>query len=594
MSWRKALDPTHGLLGSDSAVLPWLPDETLFSLCSRHHRLWGYSLASQTAKVLFGGRRIGTHHDFPSGLDEFYERTRGVLGLPVEIASDRTLLRFFRPFLEELEIVAAVQSMRGSSVAHLKFRLGLLTSRFRANHPLKACPQCVESDLEARGWVYWHIQHQYPGVWACPEHDCWLRISTMKSTGVERFMWHLPDDAGLTSVTGTPCQETAAAVSRLARTVVSLIEHASDSGRLQLQRVRPALLQRAAEHDWVTAGGRLRMKQVASAYLDYCRPLRAVPEFAGLPGTLAEAQTQLGRLLHSGPHSTHALRILLAIDWLFGDAAEYLDSASSQVQPGHTASAPATGAAAADTESGSNEERKQQVIALVSAGVSASAAAADVGVAVATAMAWLAAAGIPVRRRAKSLKPKVLRALVKALRAGMDKSKAAEKFDISVPTVTRVLRTVPGLQSEWHTTRFERARSAARAQWLKALEDYPDLGIKLIRANLPATYAWLYRNDRAWLAQHRPARAIRGPDSSSSGVRWDERDDRLSKAVLDAALTLSQSNPGKPLRLWQLYQAVPELKAKLERLNRLPRTRRVIEQALDRPGSCRSLPDLFG
>src|SRR3546814_14840989 len=60
--------------------------------------------------------------------------------------------------------------MSGASVAHLKFRLGLLTSRFRANHPLKACPACMTKDLDDHQTTYWRLDHQFPGVWHCPVH----------------------------------------------------------------------------------------------------------------------------------------------------------------------------------------------------------------------------------------------------------------------------------------------------------------------------------------------------------------------------------------------------------------------------------------
>jgi hypothetical protein len=330
----------------------------------------------------------------------------------------------------------------------------------------------------------------------------------------------------------------------------------------------------------------------APAYLDYCAALRVVPEFAGLPSNLAEAEAQLGRLLHRAPRDTHPLRILLAIDWLFEDARAYLAAAAS-AEEGNRSATPTVGPVRIGAAEHSDDRRKQQVLDLVNAGVSVSAAAGEVGVAVATAMAWLAAAGIAVPRRPKILGPEVLASLVKDLRTGMDKSEVAKKHGVSVMTVTRVLRTVVGLQSAWHAARFERAQSAARADWLKARDQYPGLGIKLLRAVVPSAYAWLYRNDRAWLQGHAPAPADRTTALRSGGVRWDERDIHLSKAVLDAALTLSRSHAGKPLRLWQLYQAVPELKAKLASLHRLPLTHRVVETALGRQYSATTPGDLF-
>ena len=136
---------TSDLFTRSDSLLTWLPGETLFSLCSRQHRLWGYGLSSRSTEILFGGKRLGTRHDFPSGLDAFVLRTEGQLGSAVEIARDRTLLRFYRPFFRKAEIDYAIWTMRGPAVAHLKFRLGLLTSRFRANHPLKACVACMHA-----------------------------------------------------------------------------------------------------------------------------------------------------------------------------------------------------------------------------------------------------------------------------------------------------------------------------------------------------------------------------------------------------------------------------------------------------------------
>ena len=96
--------------------------------------------------MLFGGRRIGTHHDLPSALDAFALRTAGRLGTPDHLARDRKLLRYYRPFISATEVGAAMGVMRSPSVAHLKYRLGLLTSRFRANDPLKACASCMRAD----------------------------------------------------------------------------------------------------------------------------------------------------------------------------------------------------------------------------------------------------------------------------------------------------------------------------------------------------------------------------------------------------------------------------------------------------------------
>jgi hypothetical protein len=57
--------------GVESPLLSWIGDETFFGLCSRQHELWGHGNSATTALVLFGQKRLGTHHDLPSGLGAF-------------------------------------------------------------------------------------------------------------------------------------------------------------------------------------------------------------------------------------------------------------------------------------------------------------------------------------------------------------------------------------------------------------------------------------------------------------------------------------------------------------------------------------------
>ncbi len=72
--------------------------------------------------------------------------------------------------------------------------------------------------------------------------------------------------------------------------------------------------------------------------------------------------------------------------------------------------------------------------------------------------------------------------------------------------------------------------------------------------------AWLYRKDPDWLQQNR-ANAGETPSPRAS-VKWDERDESLKDAVQRTVLALKHQGNGK-IRLWQIYQAVLELKAKL-------------------------------
>lgn len=568
--------------------LDWLPDETSYSLASRINKLWGETRWWRTSELLFGNRRAGWQHDFPRGLQALAERTGGLLGTAREIAKERTLLKYYERFLAPDDREAIVSDLIEGRVAHLKYRLGILTSRFRAHHPLKACVQCLAEDVREYGWAYWHLEHQYPGVWWCLEHDEPLRESLVKSSGVERFQWRLPcagilrePPAGSSSVDQT-------SLAGLARCTIGLFENPK-VGDLIPHRLPEIYRLELERRGWATVSGRLRLKEVAQGFLEYCRQLRALPELATLPVSHEDSYTQVGRLLRPMRTGTHPLRHALLIDWLFGSADRLCEAASTESPAAHPDHPPYR-VAGPVTEFEDARKKRQSILAdRLKAGSSIRAAALELGIEVATAQAWAASLGFKVDRRPKKLDAIKHQKLIRALKAGADKETVAERLGVSVVTVTRILRTEAGLQEAWHRVRQARARKSARESWLKQLETHGHLGQKMVRELQPAAYAWLYRNDRPWLAAHQPSRLSSRPEGRASSVAWDERDIDLSNQVRQAALARASGvQDGKRIHLWHLYQAVPELKAKLDVLHRLPLTVAAIESAIGRPSRRRS------
>ena len=191
------MTPSRNLDVDISYPLPvrgFLPDETLFSACSRTHRVSCQALSRATCMALFGHPRNGSQHDFPGRVGEFVERTGGAFGISAsDLITEHTVFRFYMAWCSEQATNAAINSMTGSGgIGALKMNLGLPSSRLRANHPLKFCPICLSQDKKMHGAGYWHLAHQYPGVWICLAHDCGLVESNIKATGVGRFDWHLP------------------------------------------------------------------------------------------------------------------------------------------------------------------------------------------------------------------------------------------------------------------------------------------------------------------------------------------------------------------------------------------------------------------
>lgn len=568
--------PETDKLFPEYQLLSWLPDETFFSLVSRHHQLWGHVTSAQTCKLMFGSARAGVHHDLPNSLGAFAQRTNALLGEVDTIARERTLLNFYAAFALLDETANAVACMSGASVAHLKLRLGILTSRFRANHPLKACPQCMEQDLRETGWAYWHLKHQFPGVWMCTAHQQPLLQSALKANGVERFQWLLPRLADLHSASAKS-PETASC--SLLLSLAELIEYLVQSGAFQpllLKDLYEVYREEFRARGWVAGAASLRTGQIATAFLSYCEPLRCIPEFSPLAQDEEGMATQLGRLLRPPRSGTHPIRHLLLIHWLFGTAQRFdlamkstgahtQSTAPNMVLPGFPVIDP----------------RMAHLHRLIQEeGQSVRKAASLVGVDPQTALMWAAKAGIAISRRPQKLSMDVRAKAIRELRKGADKEQVAYRAGVSVGTITRLLLSEAKLHADWSEARSEKARAHARNLWLELLLSSGNLGVKWMRTMHPRTYAWLYRNDRAWLDAHKPDPLPESQRSRPSSVDWVARDEQLCILVREAALRLMEEQGLSRIHLWQLCQKIPDLRAKQAQLPRLPRTLEAVKAAL--------------
>jgi hypothetical protein len=122
--------------------LRWLPDETLYSLAARYHRLVGSPISDVVAQRLFGATRRD-QHDLPGGIDHFVHATSGLLGDAESIIREHTILPLYLPLRPAAQAEEAIQCMRGWWRESLKYRMGILASRCGARHPLKLCSQCL-------------------------------------------------------------------------------------------------------------------------------------------------------------------------------------------------------------------------------------------------------------------------------------------------------------------------------------------------------------------------------------------------------------------------------------------------------------------
>lgn len=562
------------------SLLPhqWLPDETLFSLCSRHHRLSGNRRASTTCRTLFGHRSQGSAHDFPSRLAEFERVTHGQLGSVTKIVRGHTILPFYLPFANPQRATEAIAAMSGPSIGSLKFQLGLLTSRFRANHPLKACRACLLEDRKRYSTAYWHRDHQLPAVWVCREHQCVLSVSDLKGTGVGRFLWVLPNEHCL--------QHQSLAAGRAIRSLTALADASTALASMRpgelfsSETVRATYLQALRLKGLLSksGGAQLNLHRIGAEYLDFVMPLRDVVELKALPADRDSAAKEAARLVYAYRAGIHPVRHLTFITWLFPSFANFVDQykrtlrdeGTSDGAPERPLRTPRASTAIA---------KRTELLALTAEGLTVSGAARKLGVDPLTGMAWAAAAGIRTQKRPSVVKGDLKAAMMSALKRGASKEDTAEIGGVSISSVTRLLRTEIGLRDEWRVAQFATAQQGARQRWLNATAANPRSGVKIARALQPAAYAWLYRHDREWLEVQNSSLQPFVRDQAPR-IDWDSRDSQLALEVKRIGLELATTAQSSAVNLWQIYQRLPELKAKLSKLDRLPLTRVAIQAVI--------------
>lgn len=302
----------------------WLPDETLFSLASRHHILSCNHLDSDTCLQLFGYAQSRTKHDIPSHLDVFVRNTYGRLGTADEIVLGHTLLPFYFPFASKQRVEAAVLAVRGAIRGSLKYSLGMLTNRFSATHPLKACRLCIEEDILHFQVAYWHRAHQYPGVWVCLIHGCELYEIARSLESVPGYGWLLPRKEQFlmnlsTRQAFTNGESDGVDLLRALGCAAVSLAALSPNVFIDKERVTRVYRERLDSLGLRSRSGQLQLPECVASLLRASVLLRSISELSALPANEDQARAFVTHLCWMPVRNMHALRHLFAIIWLFGN-----------------------------------------------------------------------------------------------------------------------------------------------------------------------------------------------------------------------------------------------------------------------------------
>lgn len=473
----------------------------------------------------------------------------------------------------------AVASMRGMGISALKYRLGLLTSHFRANFPLKSCAECVKNDQETHGVGYWHLTHQLPGVLVCARHGTWLIESTLKATGAQRFDWVLPIDGINPRAGNLPSAQPPDLLLRLAAASIQLSQ-TPIGWHFHPAVLTQTLWQRLMSLGFASTRGRLISTHIGNEFPAYTRQLYGLDEFRALDIDPTRATGQACSYFHRVTRITHPVRHLLMVCWLYKDWQQFMEAyraneleyeLSSQKNADLETKVSSVRSTAREAFRGTCVELA------INQGLSATAIAKQLQVTVTTVAAHLAEANIQTPKRPKTIRGPVRERLMTSLLRGESKQEAATAAGVSIESVTRFLLSEVGLHNTWTQMRRDQIRIDHRNRWEQLLQGNVNAPIKLLRSLAPNTYAWLYRHDRNWLhvAQYdRQSLTFKG----GRYIDWEQRDVDLAGQIVAALNAWPAERPTHRMKTTDLLQRIPSLKAYLNQLDKLPRTQLLLRE----------------
>jgi len=523
--------------------LNWLEDECFFSLCSRQHIFWGNHSPGQTLKSLFGTNAGRYPHDFPTNLEQLNEDANSAWGGAEQIINDHTIAPIFFPFQSADHIDQLQDAMKGPNLGPIKYRLGIVTGRFGGEHPLKACYECMAYDREKHGVAYWHLSHQFPGVTVCLEHKILLVESTENRQWSRRFKWLLPTEPALHK----PNKPTPPPM--VLSTLMAVSKSVLKAAKLGLScRFDPSIVAQVyKEAIQSLATSKLEREIAAENFARYCSHLHECPHFSSLPCTKLCALGLTSKMSRKPRGYCHPLKHVTLILWLFGSVDLFVKAYDRL--------------AAQQQKLKNNEENIEQPPLL-------------------TKVMTLRVTSPKGTLRPKKLYKELEDEILLALENGTKKAAACEEFSISTSTLNRILRSHAETAEKITNARRLQGRNMQRETWLSTAAGHPDLTISEVRRIIPNVYAWLYRNDNAWLLSQ-SSMLPNGKNGNHVNIDWNLRDEELCTHI-KRVLPGTESDRGQ-LRKRDVYQLIPSLFSVLESRFHYPKTRAYLSKITRKP-----------
>jgi hypothetical protein len=563
------------------------PDELLYSVCARLDDLLQYPSKRTLAQELFGSRSALAVIDLPSHLDALVSVLPSGCSYMADDFIDRhTLLPFYGPFLPPGRLQRVRADMRGDNGPRVHSRAGIMASKVSLPLWLRFCSACVAQDRERLGQTYWHRVHQVPGVEICSVHGVLLQSGGVRARNARiRYEFVSAEQAVQEPEPRSP--------EGIVSHHEALLQIAYDAAWLLDQRdlapginfFRQRYIARLIDQGLATHTGRVRGKHLMQAFRRYYPDDLLSLLHCELRADVS--QNWLIRLLQpSASNAQHPLHHLLLIHFLGCTVEEFFALQLPTEKPFGTGPWPCLNQA--------SEHYRQMTIDECGVRYSPYTDGRPIGT-------FSCDCGFVYSRTGPDSSPGDRFKVGQVLCFGpIWEARLRELWDnpgVSLRGIGYQLGVDP-ITAKRHADRLglpsprpgsgggrqylppsdcleepsvDDALAANRETWFATIQANPGFGVKALREQVPAVYAWLYRNDREWLGEHSPHQ--KEPCSAPPRVNWGARDEQLAEAVKASAMRIRNA-PGRPQRITvtSIGKDVSRLALLQKKLDKLPLT----------------------
>jgi len=517
-------------------------NETVFSWVTRYHIKVGIGVEKNTYQALFKQDKVRLHAFLPSALGRL--ESKGERSSE-EWLYQHTLYPLFRFFEHDKEgkLLNAMLADSGYSVSHAH----IPHSRLNFPYGHKICPMCALESKRKRGFAYYDIRFQIPGIEVCPLHVCYLQVTSCGDYGLDQHLYLAKviapvrcNDQQLLQFTQF-CFDTLA----ISRTI-------TNSEELQIL-YRKELFKKG----FITQYHHIRMHLLVNDISNFYQCF----SFENGWENISDFKF-IGPLLRHKTHTPcHPAKHLLFAFWLFdGDANKF--KIHQTVQP--------IKVEVKNAEGGCSEDHR--IIELLQQGVSMEKISHHTEKSRCYIKRRCELAGIQHQTTKSAFQSQVKhKVLIQAL-LGRHRQVIADNLEVGIGYVEQAISNTKGLTQWRKKLHVLRRISASSKELLYAKTLHPNWYRKDYKSNHNKAFFYLYHHARELLEailpeKLPPRRPIRD---------WSSEDERLCKAILnleqinDMSLTEIGLMINDRSHLRKKLGNLPKTKALLQRIGKLP------------------------